>query len=190
MFKFLTNKHPTQGSPASVSPAAASPNSTLQRSNVRRELVRVVLKDIMRLHGIPLAWLGCEVIIISRPQTEDELHIQLVVLKWKEPLLRYAPALGRQLLAGLDRFDPSVDHSKYVVSWRFAPDCGCPFTEMPKPEFWLKPDAAPVVMEPVSVLDRRATRRPPKVTKMTPATPPAPKKPQAPYSPTEIAPLR
>jgi hypothetical protein len=82
------------------------------------------------------------------------------VMKWNESLMRYALALQQQLLSGLDRFDPSVDHSKYVISWRFAPDCGCPFSVMPNPKVWLQKAPPPQVAEEApSILDRRKTRR-------------------------------
>jgi hypothetical protein len=68
----------------------------------------------------------------------EELFVQLVIMKWNEALLRFAPALQQQLMLGLDRFDPAVDHSGYVVCWRFAAECECPFTQMPAPQFWSK----------------------------------------------------
>ncbi len=190
MFKFLTGKRPAGSGAASASPAGTPTNNTAQHTNIQRELVRVVLKDIMRLHGIPLGWLGCEVIIISRRATEDELHIHLVVMKWKERLLRYAPALERQLLTGLDRFDPSVDHSRYVVSWRFAPECGCPFTQMPSSDSWMKSEAAPEAKESVDILDRRSARRPPKAAKAAIKPHAEPKPASSDFSATQIAPFR
>jgi hypothetical protein len=159
MFDFLRKKRQKNELRSSVAPSSVTTSSTLQRSNIRRELIRVVLKDTLRLHGIPFDWLACEVIIIPIAHGEEELRIQLVVLKWKEHLLRYAPVLQQQLLLGLDRFDPAVDHSKYIVSWRFSPDCGYPFSRMPDPKFWLKSAVPPAFEEPESVLDRRHTRR-------------------------------
>jgi hypothetical protein len=170
MFDFLRNKRQKNELRASVAPSSVAGSSTLQRSNIRRELIRVVLKDTLRLHGIPFDWLACEVIIIPIAHGEEELRIQIVVLKWKEHLLRYAPALQQQLLLGLDRFDPSVDHSKYIVSWRFSPDCGYPFSRMPDPKFWLKSTAPPAFEEPESVLDRRHTRRLPVIRPSHPSS--------------------
>lgn len=54
MFDFLNKKHPKNEPPSSVSPASVTPSSSQQHSNVQRELIRVVLKDTLRLHGIPL----------------------------------------------------------------------------------------------------------------------------------------
>lgn len=189
MFNFLKNNPAKTTTVPSVAPVSTPPSKNPQHSNVRRELIQVVLKDTLRLHGIPSSWMTCEVIINSRSPGDEELHIQLVVMKWKEQLMRYAPALQQQLLLGLDRFDPSVDHSKYIVSWRFSPDCGYPFTRMPDPKFW--PDGALTQLddEPVPVLDRRHTRRPPNAPRPNPAVPEAPNPPPD-FSAARVTPLR
>lgn len=96
------------------------------------------VKDTLRQHGVPAGWVGCDVLVAPKRVSDEDVVVQLVILKWHEALLRYAPALERQLLFDLDRFDPTVDHSRYLVSWRFAPDCGCPNMEMPDAAFWLK----------------------------------------------------
>ena len=177
MFKFLKSADPKHDAPPSVEPVSATPNSSRQRSNIQRELIPVVLKDTLRLHGIPSAWVGCEVNLVERTPGEEELHIQLIVMKWNEQLLRYAPALQQQLLLGLDRFDPSVDHSKYIVSWRFSPDCGCPSTKMPDPKFWHENVVSAAEEEPVPVLDRRHSRRAPNAAKPDAASPATPNRP-------------
>lgn len=162
MFHFLKIRQQKDQQRPSVAPRSLPPDSTAQRLNIKRELIQVVLKQTLRLHAIPFGWLACEVISIPRSPLEEELHIQLVMLKWNERLLQYAPALQQQLLLGLDRFDPSVDHSGYIFSWRFAPECGNPFTHMPEPKSWLKNTLLPIAEEPVPVLDRRHARRPAK----------------------------
>lgn len=187
MFDFLKNKRPA--GPSSVAPVSVAPSSVSHSNDVRRELIRVVLKDTLRQHGIPLDWLACEVIVIARTLGEEQLHIQLVLKKWNEQLLRYAVPLQQQLLLGLDRFDPEDDHSKYVVSWRFSSQCGSPYRVMPEPGSWLQaaPPERPEATD--SVLDRRRTRRPPKVAPAQPA--PALKSSNAStYDATQIAPLR
>lgn len=188
MFDFLKNKRPAN--PSSVAPVSVSPssNSTSHSNDVRRELVRVVLKDTLRQHGIPLDWLACEVIVVARSLDREQLHIQLVMKKWNEQLLRYAVPLQEQLLLGLDRFDPEVDHSKYVVSWRFSSQCGSPYRVMPEPDSWLQA-AQPKPPQAVdSVLDRRRNPRP---SKAAPAKPAPARQPSAdaPFDATQIAPL-
>lgn len=189
MFDFLKRRRPNDQGTPSAAPVSITPKGTPQRSDVRRDLIRVVLKETLRLHGIPVGWIGCEVIIVARAPREEQLHIQLVLIRWDEQLLRYAAALQQQLLLGLDRFDPSVDHSKYIFSWRFAPDCGCPFPLMPDPTSW-RQNALPQVEEaPVSVLDRRRSRRPPKPSQRKPS-PFVPATEPSNFPPTQMSPLR
>ena len=200
MFSFLKNSVPKNvaGPSVTTDSKSMSLNSTREKSDIQRELIRVVLKDTLRRLGIPFDWLSCEVIIIPHGMGNDELHIQLSLMKWHETFLRYGPALERQLVRGLDRFDPSVDHSKYIISWRFAPDCGCPFTVMPPPRFWthVEPPAPAVVEEAPSVLDRRHSKRPPKAQVPSPQQPKAvaPHRPppdeDEDYERTQLSPLR
>ena len=158
MFKFFGfgKKKPATASqmartstrPGHDSNAPESRGVTLQHSDVQRELVRVVLKDTLRLHGIPAGWIACEVTGISHRNMDDELFVHLIIMQWNDALIRYAPALQGQLIQGLDRFEPGVDHSGYVVSWMFSPNCECPYTQMPDPKSWsqtlyAQPVAAP-----------------------------------------------
>lgn len=192
MFNLFKKSPPNTDFKPSLTPVSATPSSTRQQGNSRRELIRVVLKDTLRLHGVPLSWLACEVIVIRRASSAEEVHIQLVITKWNEQLLRYACALQQQLLLGLDRFDPSVDHSGYVVSWRFSPDCGCPYPMMPDPKVWPRglPIEPQTPVETVSVLDRRHSPRPPKPSGQTPRPPDQTDDDSGDFSPTQISPLR
>jgi hypothetical protein len=181
MFKFLGfGRNTTAGLPAQDRDAS-TPGLTVQHTDIQRELVRVVLKDVMRHHGIPSAWIGCEVTVMSRQSQNQDLLVHLVIMRWSEGLLRYAAVLQQQLLEGLDRFEPGVDHSKYIVSWRFSPVCGCPHVRMPNPQFWLAADA-PVaqVLAPVATLTPAARPAP------AAAPTPAPVKPKFDLPPSEM----
>lgn len=176
MFKFLRHSVPAETADsrcAAPSRLPSVPPSAKPHSDIQREFVRVVLKDTMRRHGIASEWLSCEVNNVTTEHGTEELHIQLVLMQWHELLMRYARALELQLLRGLDRFEPMVDHSKTcVISWRFSPECGCPFTVLPPPVVWThSAEQEPVKEEVVSVLDRRHATRPPKAsTNATPNT--------------------
>lgn len=194
MFDFFKTKRSSISEPSvSVLPTSGPTPSTQQGGSIRRELVRVVLKDTLRLHGVPLDWLGCEVSVVSRSSGVEELRVELVVLHWREQLVRYAPALQAQLLLGLDRFDPAEDHSGYIISWRFSPDCGCPFVEMPEASYWLKkrpsPTPTPTPTEPLSMFDRRQSPREARQPVLEP-WPQTPAQPQDNFAPTNISPLR
>ena len=195
MFKFL--RQGVSPSPDAADSRPASPPSSIPaqdsvrpQSDIQRELIHVVLKDTLRRHGIPFEWLTCEVVTVVQGPGAESLQIQLMLMQWHELFLRYALALEQQLLRGLDRFEPTVDHSKYTISWRFSPDCGCPFHVLPPPLVWshdAHPESAQEV--PSSVLDRRNAARPPKVgTSATPAKPPL--RGDDDYQRTELSPFR
>lgn len=131
-----------------------------QNPDVRRELIRVVLKNTLRLHGIAPEWLTCDVFSVPRAGGPDELHIQLVIKTWNEQLLRYAYAFEAQLRHELNRFDPSTDHSDCAVSWRFSSACRCPLKSMPDPASWSKGAPPAVPPAPTDILDRRKSVRP------------------------------
>ena len=135
----VAKKTPMRGA---QEPMETPTGATLQHTDVQRELVRVVLKDTLRKNGIPAGWVGCEVTGISHRNMDDELFVHLIVMNGNEAMLQYAPALQQDLMQGLDRFEPNVDHSNYVVSWLFSPDCGFKRTVLPAPSFWALDEAA------------------------------------------------
>lgn len=125
-------------------PPSSVPPTTQQHTATHRELIRVVLRDTLRMSGIPSDWITCEILKLPRNANENGLLIQLVIQHWNEDLLRYAIVIQQQLLSGLAHFDPASDHSKHLVSWRFSPHCTCPYTSMPEPKFWTTAPAANV----------------------------------------------
>ena len=135
----LTPKTPTV---SPQDPVDGSVGATLQHTDVQRELVRVVLKDTLRKNGIPAGWIGCEVTGISHRNMDDELFVHLILMNSSEALLQHLPAFQQDLMQGLDRFEPNVDHSNYVVSWLFSPDCGFKRVGMPAPGFWALDEVA------------------------------------------------
>lgn len=209
LFRFLGLSPAQRARPQESKSLSTPPVNTQQHSDVQRELVRVVLKDTLRQHGIPSSWIGCEVTVLPRraqsgagngaapdakqvPAAREPLLVHLIVMKWNDALVHFAPALQQQLMLALDRFEPGVDHSNHVVSWRFSPQSGCPYTHMPEPLFWSQDAIAPSPQPvPVPALGRPAT---------TPdAAPPKPKFDLPPssldnipsgFAPTEPGPLR
>ena len=201
MLKFLGfgRSKPGDKNPASKPPEQE--NLTQQHTDIQRELVRVVLKDTLRLHGIPAGWIACEVTVMSRRARTEDLFVHLTIVNWNENLLRFAPALQQQLIEGLNRFEPNVDHSKYIVSWRFAPNCGCPFIRLPDPTFWLagetapKSVTAPMVEAPPKTESTASLQSAPAPTAAAPKPkfdlpPSSMDHLQSAYAPTEPGPLR
>lgn len=138
MFDFFkTPRHRSAGADAlDPSRSEEGVSTTPEPAVSSRELIRVVLRDTLRRNGIPADWIGSQ--IASRVQTgQPATHqIQLVILKWHEALLRFAPLLEQQLLQGLQQFEPQAGPGSHTVVWSFAPNCGCPYTSLPAPTYW------------------------------------------------------
>jgi len=134
-------------------------------SVTNRDLCIVILRDTLRMYGIPLEWINIEVLNLSRNVNSVRLQINFVIQYWHEGLLMYAPALQQEFLQSLQNFDSDNDHSRHSVCWKFSAKCHSPFTEIPGPSFWAMPinQFDDVMSEPVTL--------PPAVQRQSPAQP-------------------
>ena len=95
-------------------------NSDLgSRNTPRRELVQVVLRDSMRRHGIPSAWIDCRILSVVTRSQRTGMHVQFIMLDGIDRLLTYVPAFQTSFMEEILRFDPRVDDWLFSVSWQF-----------------------------------------------------------------------
>ncbi|PKO61073.1 MAG: hypothetical protein CVU24_10280 [Betaproteobacteria bacterium HGW-Betaproteobacteria-18] len=130
-FRFGRAKEPLK-SKVMVEPASDQP----KKSDLRREMIRLALKSVLRRYGIPFQWIGCEVVPMARSGDSQLMLIQLVLRKWHEGLMSYAPELQNQLLNEIQFFDSNAEAANFLFVWKFAPDCGYPNGQLPEPGFW------------------------------------------------------
>lgn len=136
---------------------------TVQTNSTQRDMARLTLHHILKHHGIPAHWISGELVPIHIPGQGEASLLQLEIMHWHDSLVLHAPALQQEILTGLRRFDPATGGTRYLFTWKFAPDCGCPHTQLPEPGFWsTTPDtpAAPVPTAP-SVAPSTVTPPPP-----------------------------
>jgi hypothetical protein len=100
------------------------------------ELAQLVLVDLLSRNGIPKDWLQVECFDVERRPDFKQTCLQLVMQRWSAQLLHYSAALQLQFVAGLDHFEPGVDHSNYIVSWRFSSACEMPSALIPEGVAW------------------------------------------------------
>lgn len=130
-------------------------------ADLNRKPVGVVLRDTLRVFGMPPDMIESDVFAVRR-EDREEVHVHFVIKKWSDPLLRYEWALEKKLLSALQKNEPLNNPSKFVISWRFGPDCQCPFPEMPDRGSW-KPRPAPAPIDTKKdIMDRRAAPRAPR----------------------------
>jgi len=115
-------------------------------SGVRRELLRVVLRDTLSRHGIPVHWVDCEMLTTTRRDGEAGMHMRLLLRHWEPRLLQYAMALQQNVQQDLMQFDPMAQQWLRGISWQFElPDATlCP--RLPDPSTWRE---APPITEAV-----------------------------------------
>jgi hypothetical protein len=144
-FNFNSSKRVDREGPATLPPVQDA-SSAFANATKRRELVRTALRDLLRKNGIPVDWIGFEVVPLANNGDLDVHLVHIVVLKWHEHLMDFAPAFEEQLWRGLLRFSPEMERSELVMGWKFAPGCGCPFAALPEPEFWVTKPVVPAVV--------------------------------------------
>jgi len=123
-------------------------------------MVRLTLHNVLRHNGIPGNWISCDMVPISLPQHGNAWLLQLVVHHWHNAPMHYAMALQHEFLEGLKRLDPHVAPQNYQLSWKFAPDCGCPHTQLPDRGVWSAP-ASPNAAVLVSAASNPCVGAPP-----------------------------
>lgn len=89
------------------------------RDHLRRELVHVVVRDTMRIRGIPSDWLTAMVLPLPGGAAGRGLHVLLVVRQGHEQMLAYVPAFQRSFFTALRQFDPRALEWLVGLSWQF-----------------------------------------------------------------------
>ena len=134
-------------------------SASVSRNGPRRELVHVVLRDSMRRHGIPSAWIDCRILSVVTRSQRSGVHLQFIVRDGVDRLLAYVPAFQTSFMREIARFDPRVDDWLFSVSWQFLHFNEKVAGMMPDPAMWagttpgalLQPSATTAIQPPVSI---------------------------------------
>jgi hypothetical protein len=111
-------------------------NSTTRDLPNFQEVAELVLASALDTYGIPKDWLNVEFFEIKRGPGLKEKHLHFIMNRWSDQLLRYSAGFQQQFLANLSHLDPGVNHSLYVVSWRFSDSCELPSSMIPDGVAW------------------------------------------------------
>ena len=110
---------------------------------LRRQLVHVLLRDVLRRHGIPAPLVECQMLVVSSRSRGPGMYVRLVLKQWDERLVRYAFAFQKALIADILRFEPQANDWLHGVSWQFEFGESCPYAQLPDKSFWQTPAAQP-----------------------------------------------
>jgi hypothetical protein len=109
---------------------------------LRRQLVHVLMRDVLRRHGIPSALIECQMLVVASRRRGPGMYVRLVLRQWDERLVRYAFAFQNALMADILRFEPAAAEWLHGVSWQFEFEGTCPYAPLPDKSFWQSPAAA------------------------------------------------
>lgn len=115
------------------SQSATSLDKTKSRNAPRRDLVKVVLRETMRKHGIPSDWIDCRSLSVLTKSHKSGMHVQFLVRKADEDLLPYIHAFQESFWEGLLRLDPAARDWLFSVGWEFYGKAVRGFAGMPMP---------------------------------------------------------
>lgn len=102
----------------------------------RRQLVQVLLRDVLRRHGIPLHWIECQVLMVASSTRGPGMYARLVIKHWDDRLMTYTFALQNALRAGLASFEPQSTEWLHGISWQLDVEDSCPHKKLPEKSFW------------------------------------------------------
>lgn len=152
--------------PGASSPSAPAPLSSafhesqisadeddeeVARANRRREIVKVMLRETMRQHGIPADWIECRILPTVGRNKRPAMHVSFVVHQAHDKLLGYVFAFQDSFRRELLRFEPQAKDWGVTVGWQFEGEpTGVQKTAMPDPKTW-EAHGAPAQPVPPSI---------------------------------------
>lgn len=90
-------------------------------SGARRELLRAALRETLKRHGIPPAWIGAETLVASsRGVAQKGIHWRLLIKHWDPELLTCSVAFQQSLVSRLMALDANAATWLMGISWQFA----------------------------------------------------------------------
>ncbi|MFC5497566.1 hypothetical protein ACFPOE_08485 [Caenimonas terrae] len=184
MFGRAPGTSPAPGSESAQFQETDSNSESGSRNAPRRELVQVVLRDSMRRHGIPSAWIDCRILSVITRTQRTGMHVQFIVRDGIDRLLTYVPAFQTSFMEEIARFDPRVDDWLFSVSWQFLHFNAKVASLMPDPAVWAGTTAGAPLQGQVPAATGPAPLQP---VAATPAPTPSPT-PRPTRAPAAVAP--
>ena len=105
----------------------------------RTQLVQVLLRDVLRRHGIPFNWVESQMLVVASRSRGTGMYVRLIMKHWDDRLITHAFALQNTLLADIARFEPRAFDWLHGVSWQLDVDASCPHTTLPQKAYWQEP---------------------------------------------------
>lgn len=142
LLRRLLGKPPQTGMARKETGSAADHPVTIEDGSdnaMRRQLVLVLLRDVIRRHGIAPHLIELQMLVVSSASRGAGLYVRLVLKHWDARLLNHAQAFQNELLADIARFEPKAGEWLHGISWQLEMTDSCPYTTLPDRAFWQQP---------------------------------------------------
>jgi hypothetical protein len=121
--KFFRDKEnpeaPGHSSPASSQFHESETTQHGSRNAPRRELVQVVLRDTMRMHGIPSDWIECRILSVVSRSSVSGVHVTFIIRDGEDRLLGFVHPFQDSFVRELEKYEPRAKDWLFSVSWQF-----------------------------------------------------------------------
>jgi hypothetical protein len=141
-----TNAKPAK-TPAAAAPAPqhsqqflnsqSSQSATNSTHGIRKDLLRMVLRETLTRNGIPVAWVGADMLrTTGRAGRDAGIHVRLLMHHWDPRLLVHGVAFEQNFCKRVVAMDPLATNWLMGVSWQYAMEdqSACPV--LPHPGSW------------------------------------------------------
>lgn len=142
LLRRLLGKPPQTGMARKETGSAADHPVTIEDGSdnaMRRQLVLVLLRDVIRRHGIAPQLIELQMLVVSSASRGAGLYVRLVLKHWDARLLNHAQAFQNELLADIACFEPKAGEWLHGISWQLEMTDSCPYTTLPDKAFWQQP---------------------------------------------------
>lgn len=104
---------------------------------IRKDLLRMVLRETLTRNGIPVAWIGADMLrTTGRGGRDIGIHVRLLMHHWDPRLLVHGVALEQNFHKRVVAMDPLATNWLMGVSWQYALDDPSACPQLPHPGSW------------------------------------------------------
>jgi hypothetical protein len=115
-------------------PSARSVDEAMGKQ--RLAAISAAVGETMRMHGIPVPWVGAETLPARTPADQKGVHLRLVIRNADPKLLLHIHPLQEAILARLAQLDAQCAQWLMGTSWRLDVPLASQKCRLPGPKFW------------------------------------------------------
>lgn len=138
--------HQTQFAHSQTAQPSGTPAVT--QHTMRKDLLKVVLRETLMRNGIPMSWIGADLLRATSPKREPGIHVRLLVRHWDPRLQMCGVAFEQNFFRRLLAMDPQASDWLMGISWQYAMEdlSSCP--PLPHPGSWTAATDQPLPQVP------------------------------------------